>query len=300
MGGDGGTIATGRKYLRGAKLTEADEVKNVKANQLLRTRFCSYSNDKLEEPIVCDELGNLFNKEAILNALINKSMTIQFAHIRSLKDVKTLKLCKNLNYSILDEKESELPALFSCPITKMEFNGNHPFVAIWSTGYVLSEKALREVGFESLQSEYGPFKSTDVIKLIPLESELPLQIEEMIARRQRRSIEKAEKHASTSASDSTQLNEKTAGKRKSKKEQDDGNDIRHKKALTEVDSGTSKISSTKSISYSNELVKSVTNVVNDQQNSSRVYKSLFHKDKEKDKHDRDLFMSVAGIRYTVN
>lgn len=300
MGGDGGTIATGRKYLRGAKLTEADEVKSVKANQLLRTRFCSYSNDKLEEPIVCDELGNLFNKEAILNALINKSITIQFAHIRSLKDVKTLNLCKNLNYSILDEKESELPALFSCPITKMEFNGNHPFVAIWSTGYVLSEKALREVGFESLQSEYGPFKSTDVIKLIPIESEIPLQLEEMIARRHRRSIEKAEKHASSSASDSTQLNEKTVGKRKSKKEQDDGNGTRHKKALTEVDSGACKVSSTKSISFSNELVKSVTNVVNDQQNSSKVYKSLFHKDKEKDKHDRDLFMSVAGIRYTVN
>jgi len=292
MGGDGGTIATGRKYLRGAKLTEADEVKNVKANQLLRTRFCSYSNDKLEEPIVCDELGNLFNKEAILNALVNKSMTIQFAHIRSLKDIKTLKLCKNLNYSILDEKESELPAFFSCPITKMEFNGNHPFVAIWSTGYVLSEKALREVGFESLQIEYGPYKSTDVIKLIPLESELPLQIEEMIARRQRRSIEKSEKHASESI-------EKT-GKRKSKKEQDDGNDNRHKKALIDGDGSSLKVKSTKSISYSNELVKSVATVVNDQQNTSRVYKSLFHKDKEKDKHDRDLFMSVAGIRYTVN
>ena len=54
-----------------------------------------------------------------------------------------------------------------------------------------------------------------------------------------------------------------------------------------------------SISKSNSLVKSATTAIKAQEESSSVFKGLFHKDHEKDKHDRDLFMSVAGIRYTL-
>jgi hypothetical protein len=43
MGGDGGTYATQRNYVRGAKVEEKDESKNVKQQQILRTRLCTQS-----------------------------------------------------------------------------------------------------------------------------------------------------------------------------------------------------------------------------------------------------------------
>lgn len=46
----------------------------------------------------------------------------------------------------------------------MEFNGIQPFVFIWSTGWVLSEKAVREIGVEGLNAEYGPFSESDIIR----------------------------------------------------------------------------------------------------------------------------------------
>jgi hypothetical protein len=46
MGGDGGTYATSRKFVRGANHGEGkDEAKNVKQQQLLRTRQCAMSGE---------------------------------------------------------------------------------------------------------------------------------------------------------------------------------------------------------------------------------------------------------------
>ena len=45
MGGDGGTYATSRKYVRGAKLEEKDEAKNIKQQQILRTKQCALSGE---------------------------------------------------------------------------------------------------------------------------------------------------------------------------------------------------------------------------------------------------------------
>jgi Rtf2 RING-finger len=42
-------------------------------------------------------------------------------------------------------------AQFVCPVTLLEFGGRYPFVAIRCTGYVLAEKAIKEVGLEGLQ-----------------------------------------------------------------------------------------------------------------------------------------------------
>lgn len=60
--------------------------------------------------------------------------------------------------------EGELPPRFCCPVTRVEMNGVHPFVVVWTTGHVLSEKALKEVGAGALQVEYGPFAEEDVIR----------------------------------------------------------------------------------------------------------------------------------------
>jgi hypothetical protein len=43
MGGDGGVIATQRKFVRGAKSDEKEDGKNVKQNQIIRSTTCALS-----------------------------------------------------------------------------------------------------------------------------------------------------------------------------------------------------------------------------------------------------------------
>ena len=180
MGGDGGTKAIQRKFMRGSKTPNElalNEKQNVKEIQKMKSQLCSISNKPLMEPIVACELGNLFNKEEILMNLINKTLNITFKHIRGLKDLKTLKFHRrnggptsssssSFASSTLGMNEESVP--FICPVTGDVFNGNLPFVFIWSTGYVLSERAIREIGIESLQGEYGPFHAIDIIKINPM------------------------------------------------------------------------------------------------------------------------------------
>lgn len=51
------------------------------------------------------------------------------------------------------------PARFMCPVTLQEMNGSHSFVVLFSTGWVLTEKATKEVGIAGLQVKYSPLVS---------------------------------------------------------------------------------------------------------------------------------------------
>lgn len=43
------------------------------------------------------------------------------------------------------------PARFMCPVTLQEMDGSHAFVVLMSTGWVMAEKATKEVGIAGLQ-----------------------------------------------------------------------------------------------------------------------------------------------------
>lgn len=43
------------------------------------------------------------------------------------------------------------PARYMCPVTLQEMNGSQAFVVLMSTGWVMAEKATKEVGIEGLQ-----------------------------------------------------------------------------------------------------------------------------------------------------
>lgn len=47
--------------------------------------------------------------------------------------------------------DGQEPARFMCPVTLQEMNGSHAFVVIMSTGWVMAEKATKEVGIAGLQ-----------------------------------------------------------------------------------------------------------------------------------------------------
>jgi hypothetical protein len=316
MGGDGGTKATQRRFIRGYKNPEdKEETKNVKVQQRLRTQTCAYSSTRLEQPICACELGNLYSKEKIVNGLVEKALPAQLSHIRGLKDLKNLRFTPNPDYSADLESNGQYVAMYICPITQLEFNGIFPFVVIWSTGFVISEKALREIGIDGLQAEYGPFGPNDVIKLLPQSEELDECRDAMNARRTEAAAHKKEKKskASSSASaatdaatDADYAEDEAAATGKRKRKDNNGsssNSAASASAATGASAGSSETDGKQvKITKASSLVKSANQEIAKLSSSeSGVFKKLFHSDKDvAQKKDKDLFMTVAGIRYTLS
>lgn len=190
--------ATDRRFMRGTK-DNADEqaqdagldLKDIKKHQRSRSEECAISGEVLRLPIVICQLGNLYNKECLLECLLNKSIPPSYSHIRSLKDVKEIKVTLNPSYkdnSSSDNNQRKV-CQFVCPVTQQDFNGIFPFFVIWPSGQLLSEKAIREVGEAALQDDYGPFTLTDesgrsdLVKVLPTTEELPAMVQAMDALR---------------------------------------------------------------------------------------------------------------------
>jgi len=147
MGNDGGSIPDRRDLVRNKpKAEQADKANQTRA----RWFFCALSKRKLQEPVVSCALGKLYNKDSIIEYLLDKSAYGDgqkiCGHIRSLKDVKTLTLTPNPALVSTDPKadSSERPQ-FVCPLTFKEINGVQPFVYISTCGCVFSQAGLRTV-----------------------------------------------------------------------------------------------------------------------------------------------------------
>jgi hypothetical protein len=100
------------------------------------------SGETLAAPVVVDEMGNLFSKEALVHALLHKTLPPQLAYISSLKHVTELKLERNASHGngAAAQQGAVGPsneAAFCCPISGAGFNGRYKFVA-FKTGHVVS------------------------------------------------------------------------------------------------------------------------------------------------------------------
>ena len=319
MGGDGGVLPTGRKFIRGCGKSVEDKKedgKNITKAQIMRTTICAQSSDLLTEPIIACEMGNLYSKEAMLLAFINKTLNPLYSHVRGMKDVRTLKLSPNSSFLAAEEAEEIKHPRYMCPVTSMEFNGVHPFVVIWSTGFVISEKAVREIGIDGLQSDYGPFGSEDIVRLVPKDDEVEAQKEQMDLRRENiliaKSVKKENKKskrvhgsdnglqppfAESSAPALVDASDQDVFAKRTKNEsgmtKSTGRDA--SKNFGAANSASSAISLTSATS----VARKAQICVESQEMKSKVFKDLFHKGHEADKYDRDLFMSISGLRYSL-
>lgn len=97
MGGDGGVKATQRRFIRGTRdgETKKTDSESIRSRQRLRSKLCKLTDMPLAHPIVACEMGNLYNKEDILTALLEKTLPPQLSHIRGLK-VLVLLRCRLL------------------------------------------------------------------------------------------------------------------------------------------------------------------------------------------------------------
>ncbi|EIN13171.1 DUF602-domain-containing protein [Punctularia strigosozonata HHB-11173 SS5] len=151
MGNDGGSIPDRRDLVRTKpKAEQADKANQTRA----RWHFCALSKKPLQEPVVSCALGKLYNREAIIEYLLDKTAYGDgqeiCGHIRSLKDVKTLKLTPNpAPRSTADTTSDEFRPQFICPLTAKEMTGALPFVYIATCGCVFSHAGLKSLASSS-------------------------------------------------------------------------------------------------------------------------------------------------------
>ena len=128
MGCDGGTIPKRDELVR---TKQKKEQKEKSMELAAKWQFCAISSNKLVEPIVSCQLGRLYNKDAVIEYLLDKSSAPNVSlvqHIRSLKDIKTLNLTIKSGYN---EKKPEIDgqyvdtqdSKFVCPVVGIEMNG---------------------------------------------------------------------------------------------------------------------------------------------------------------------------------
>eukprot|EP00557_Chaetoceros_sp_GSL56_P007589 CAMPEP_0176499520 /NCGR_PEP_ID=MMETSP0200_2-20121128/12973_1 /TAXON_ID=947934 /ORGANISM="Chaetoceros sp., Strain GSL56" /LENGTH=235 /DNA_ID=CAMNT_0017897949 /DNA_START=103 /DNA_END=807 /DNA_ORIENTATION=+ len=212
MGGDGGVIASDRRYMRGAgqadntgdskRASKAAIAEAEREAQQQAMTTCAITGGELDyKNVVVCPFGRLYNREAAVEALLRrKTKTKNNATDRGNEDA----LVEELGWQVRGLKDL-YPARFQllkkvsngivthvpiCPITSVELNGIQPAYLIVREKYnkkrgrrnddddhdddvretipnVLSEKAIKEMGIDALQEEYGPFQQNDMIRLVP-------------------------------------------------------------------------------------------------------------------------------------
>ncbi|EFJ45713.1 hypothetical protein VOLCADRAFT_63267, partial [Volvox carteri f. nagariensis] len=144
-GGDGGSTGAESRscYLEMYLGKKADKV-NPEEERLAKWTRCHLSGEPLTPPCVVDDIGNLYNKDAVIQRLLDKSIPQALSHITGLKSVLELKLHpakKSASATFQPSNDSD----FCCPVTGVAFNGRYKFVVLRPSGHVVSEKALKEV-----------------------------------------------------------------------------------------------------------------------------------------------------------
>lgn len=177
MGGDGGTKAVNRSYLRGAgsATTTADAARNhqgaldplVEQEEAARAmHFCALTDQALNfsSSIVTCPYGRLYNKEAAVEALLRRKQQpeneedLLGGHIRGLNDL----------YDVRFQISCDGTSIPSCPVTGRELNGKIAAYAlipgIDGTVNVVSEYAMKQLSEEAIFTEYG---AKEKIRLAP-------------------------------------------------------------------------------------------------------------------------------------
>nr|XP_014123961.1 protein RTF2 homolog [Zonotrichia albicollis] len=225
MGCDGGTIPKRHELVKGPrKVEKVDKV----AELVARWFYCALSQEKLRRPIVACELGRLYNKDAIIEYLLDKSPDKtpmeSASHIKSIKNVTELQLVDNPAWcgdkeSIKGDKYDDLQAArFICPVVGLEMNGRHRFCFLRNCGCVFSERALKEIKAEVCHKCGVPFQEEDVIVLNGNKEDVEILKKRMEERRLKSKLEKKSKKGKTAAAASQQ--EPSAGPSKAKSGKD--------------------------------------------------------------------------------
>lgn len=139
-------------------------------------------------------MGRLYNKEAVIELLLSKDRSQAPAwirHLERLKDVVELELAVNPAHNSADK----LSAVYQCPITGLEMNGRVKFVFSFTTGKVVSERAVKILQKDPAEADH--YREADLVLLNPEGDEMIAEQERKMTLR--RAVLKAERKAAKAA-----------------------------------------------------------------------------------------------------
>ncbi|KAM5439240.1 Replication termination factor 2 [Microsporum ferrugineum] len=177
MGNDGGSIPTRRELVKEA----ARNPNTTQLKETLREHLehfwttCPLSHKQLLSPVVSDGVGNLYNKDAVLQYLLpgddiqaisakaDCDEVLQ-ARVKSLRDVVELKFEVDGN---VDAPEGKRKSRWICPVTQKELGPNVKSVYLVPCGHVFSEGAIREMKSDKCLQCNEPYDPSNVIPILP-------------------------------------------------------------------------------------------------------------------------------------
>jgi hypothetical protein len=172
MGNDGGSIPTRRELVKeAAKNKTATELKESQHEQQeYYWTTDPISQKPLAQPVVSDCSGKLYNKDTILEFLVEGSRkedaeTVTLGAVKSLKDVVEVKFdvdgdtSKN-NGSVSHEN-------WKCPITGDKLGPGAKAVYLVPCGHAFSGSAIKEVSGEKCLVCETKYASNDIIPILP-------------------------------------------------------------------------------------------------------------------------------------
>lgn len=197
-GGDGGSTGAESRsaYLEMYRGKQHDKV-NPEEERLARWTACHLSGMPLAPPCAADELGNLYNKESVVQALLTKSIPRSMSHISSIKHLIDVKL------TAADGAAADAAVRFACPVTGLPMSGKSKFVIVrpggTGAGHIFSEKALKELPAVVEETVGGKWAPSDLIPVYPQGEELEARQTVVMARMEAEAAAKAEKKAAKAA-----------------------------------------------------------------------------------------------------
>jgi hypothetical protein len=176
MGCDGGSIPKrGDLVKTKGRALRAEDVSENAAVEKAST--CAMSHEPLQDPVVVCELGELYNKTAVLQHLLQPvdARVARFAHIRNRNDVFPV----TVTFQDQKAKKGE----FVCPISETPGNGKSKFAVIRPCGCLVSEKALEQTGGMKQERCISCGKASGgIINLWPSEDEREVKMQELLSR----------------------------------------------------------------------------------------------------------------------
>ncbi|KAJ6120352.1 hypothetical protein N7523_004632 [Penicillium sp. IBT 18751x] len=189
MGNDGGSIPTRRELVReAARAPSTAQIKETQREQQEHAwTTCPLSHRVLARPIVSDSVGNLYNKDAVLQFLLpgddgegisSKSdcEEILCGRIKSLRDVIEL-------HFEVDTERNEHPSDrahahrherregWICPITAKPLGPAVKSVYLVPCGHVFAEEAIRQLKGDKCLQCNEPYTEDNIITILPTKAE---------------------------------------------------------------------------------------------------------------------------------
>ena len=173
MGNDGGSIPKRRELVKEAARNPTSA--ELKESQLEQQEYSwttdPISNKPLARPVVSDSSGKLYNKDTILEYLVEGSRkddaeAVTRGTIKSLKDVVEVKFEVNGDASA-NANGSGQHETWICPITGDRLGPGSKAVYLVPCGHAFSGNAIKKVSGEKCLTCETEYASNDIIPILP-------------------------------------------------------------------------------------------------------------------------------------